>query len=152
MTLHSRFSAFAALVITASLGVAVLATTGQFRTKDLSHATLEELEKKIVGSQDGQLWLAYGDKLMQTQHVDAAVKAYQKAITYQPDSIDARVNLGLALGQGKDPEAFFDYVSRLCVNYPKLADDLMKRPELASLQGHPRWATTAASARAQALD
>ena len=89
---------------------------------------------------------------MEHQHADAAVKAYQKAISFQPDLIDARVNLGLALGAGKDPDAFFDYVSRLCVNYPKLADDLMKRPELTHLQSNPRWAQAAASARSQAID
>ena len=152
MTRHPRIPAIVALLVTAGAGLGILAATGQFRTTDQSHATLEELEMKIIGSQDGQLWLAYGDKLMAAGQPYVAAKAYERAVLYQGDLADARVNLGLALGQVNDPDAFFDYVGRLCINYPKLADDLMRRPELAPLQGHERWEPTQTTARAQAVD
>jgi tetratricopeptide (TPR) repeat protein len=152
MTLHPRMPAIAALLLTACAGLGILAGTGQFRTKDLAQATLQDLEKKIVGSDDGRLWLAYGDKLVAANNPEGAAKAYQKAIKLQPDLMDARLNLGLALGAGKDADAFFEYVSRLCINYPKLANDLMKRPELGHLQSHPRWASMAATAQSQAID
>src|SRR5436305_10957451 len=89
MTTHPRIPALVAMIFTATLGLLVLAATGQFRTTDLSHATLEQLEKKITTSQDGRVWLAYGDRLRETNKPDAAAKAYERAIAYQPDLTDA---------------------------------------------------------------
>ena len=152
MTRHRRLPALLAITVTAAAGLGILAGTGQFRTTDLAQASLQDLEKKIIDSQDGHLWLAYADKLLQARQPESAIKAYQRAISYQPDLLDARLNLGLAFGAAKDADAFFDYVGRLCVNYPKLADDLMKRPELTALHGHARWEAAAATARAQAID
>jgi hypothetical protein len=62
------------------------------------------------------------------------------------------LNEGLALGQSRDADAFFAYYTRLSANYPKLAVDLLERPELAPLRSDVRWEPAASSARAQAVD
>jgi tetratricopeptide (TPR) repeat protein len=154
MTQHARIPAIVAISLTALVGLGIFAATGQFRSTDLAHASLQDLEKKIVGSADGRVWLAYGDKLRERGQFDNAVKAYARAVDLQPDLVDARLNLGVALGQSK-PDAFFDYVSRLATNYPKVAVNLMERPELGAIKtltADPRWELTRTAAQAQAVD
>jgi tetratricopeptide (TPR) repeat protein len=151
MTRYARKPALVAMGVTALLGLGLFAATGQFRKTDLSHATLEELEKKIVGSTDGRIWVAYGDKLREKDRFENAAKAYQRALELQPDLADARLKQGLTLGQ-YSKDAFFDYVGRLVISYPKLAVNLMARPELSALHADPRWEPAAAAAMAQAVD
>jgi tetratricopeptide (TPR) repeat protein len=152
MTRHPRIPAVAALVISGMAGLSILAGTGQFRTTDLSRASLEMLEKQIVNSPDPAIWCAYGEKLRQAGRYGAAAKAYQRALELQPELTSARLNEGLALGQSRDADAFFAYYTRLSANYPKLAVDLLERPELAPLRSDVRWEPAASSARAQAVD
>jgi tetratricopeptide (TPR) repeat protein len=152
MICHARMPAVIAMALTAAVGLGIMAATGQFRTTDISQATLEQLEKRIATSQDGQVWMAYGDKLRAAGRPEAAAEAYERAVRYQPDLAEARLKLGLALAAGKEADLFFDYVLKLCIHDAGLADDLMKRPELAPLQGHARWQSTAVTARARAID
>jgi tetratricopeptide (TPR) repeat protein len=138
--------------LTALLGLGIFAATGQFRTTDLGHASLEDLEKRIVGSTDGRVWMAYGDKLRQTDKFEAAAKAYERALELQPDLNDARLKKGMALGQAADANAFFAYVAKLSGTYPKLAVDLMARPEVSGMRADPRWDPAQTAAQAQAVD
>jgi hypothetical protein len=154
MTQHARIPAIVALGLTALVGLGIFAATGQFRTTDLAHAPLSDLEKKVVGSTDGRVWLAYGDRLREIGRFASAAKAYQSAVNLQPDLIDARLNQGLALGQS-NPDAFFDYVSRLAMNYPKVAVNVMELPALKAIKtltSDPRWELTKTAAQAQAID
>jgi tetratricopeptide (TPR) repeat protein len=152
MTRHPRIPAFAALVIASAAGVGLLAGTGQFRNRDMSQISLEEFEKRIIDCKDGAVWAAYGDKLRSVGKYGAAAKAYEKALDYQPDLTEARLNAALALGMGGNADAFFANFSNLSARYPKLAVDLLAKPELARLRGDPRWEPAAAAARAQAID
>ena len=143
-----------AIGLTALVGLAVFAASGQFRTTDLAHASLADLEKKIVGSTDGRVWAAYGDKLRDLDRFDNAARAYQRAIDLQPDLLDARLYLGVTLGQS-NPNAFFEYVARLAMNYPKTAVNLMERPELGAIRAltsDARWELTRTAAQAQVVD
>jgi tetratricopeptide (TPR) repeat protein len=154
MTQHGRIPAIVAIVLTALVGLGVFALTGQFGTTDLAHATLQDLEKRIVGSKEGRVWKAYGDKLREQGRYDAAAKAYHKAVELQPDLMDARLNEGVALGQW-NADAFFDYVSQLTMNYPKVAVNLMERPELGAIKtltSDARWEMAKTAAQAQAID
>ena len=151
MTQHARIPAIAAIVLTALAGLGLFAATGQFRRTDLAHAPVEELEKRAAGSTDGRVWLAYGDKLREMDQFASSVKAYQRALELQPDLTDARLRQVLSLGQS-DANAFFDYVAKLSMSYPKVAVDLMDRPELRALHGDPRWEPAASGAQAQAVD
>jgi hypothetical protein len=158
MTRHARIPAFIAMVLTAAVGLAIFAVTGQFRTTDLAHATLADLEKKIVGNQDARVWLAYGDRLREAARYDMAAQAYHRAGELQSELVEARLGEGLALGQaavgksGSAADGFFEYVTRLSGAYPKVAVDLLDRPELRPLHADERWAPAAAGAKAQAVD
>jgi len=152
MTMHARIPALAALLVSSVLGLGVLAATGQFRTTSLEKMSLEDLEKRIVDCKDGAVWCAYGDKLQGAGRFVDAVEAYEKALKVQPDSVDARISLAIALGQGKDADRFFAYFSRLSSSYPKIAVDLLERPQLAGMKDDPRWEAAAWAARAQAVD
>jgi tetratricopeptide (TPR) repeat protein len=151
MTRHKRIPALAALLLSAGAGLGILAATGQFKTPDLDHESLESLERQIVSTRDGRVWLAYGDKLRELGQPRDAAKAYPRALELQPDLTAARLNWGLALA-ACDADAFFDYANQLAINYPKLAVNLLDRPELAPMHADPRWESTVAAAQAQAAD
>lgn len=158
MTRHRRIPAFVAIGLTVLVGLGLFAATGQFRSTDLAHATLAELEEKAFGSTDADVWLAYGDKLRAAARFDDAAKAYARSIDLQQAdgdaraAADARLKEGMALGQGANADAFFTYVGRLTMNYPKLAVDLLERPEVSGMRGDPRWEPTKSAAQAQAVD
>jgi tetratricopeptide (TPR) repeat protein len=151
MTRHKRIPALAALLLSAAAGLAILAATGQFKTPDLQHESLDSLEKQIVSTRDGRIWLAYGDKLREAGRPDSAAKAYQRALELQPDLTAARLDWGLALAVF-NADGFFDYANRLAADYPKLAVNLLERPELSPLHGDARWEPTFAAAQSQAAD
>jgi len=164
MTRHNRIPALIAIGATLAIGLGLFALTGQFKKVNAAQASLVQLEKEIQkGTKDGHVWLAYGERLRKAgardpKQFDAASRAYQKALEFAPDLLEARLDLGLALGQkalGKDPKEaspFFEYVSKLSGIYPKIAVDLLSRPELRLLHADERWAPAAAGARAQAVD
>src|SRR5262249_47789281 len=130
MTQHKRIPALAALLLSTGAGLAILAATGQFKTPDWQHESMESLEKQILSTRDPGVWLAYGDKLRDANRPESAAKAYQKAIELQPDLPGARLNWGLALA-ASNADAFFDYANRLSTSYPKIAVNLLGRPELS---------------------
>ena len=152
MTRHARIPAIVAIGLTVLFGLGIFAATGQFRHTDLAHASLQELESKIVGSTDGRVWMAYGDKLSEAGKFDAAAKAYQRSLELKPDLLDARLKRGMALGQSANANAFFDYVGRLSISYPKLAVDLMARPEVSPMRADLRWEPAQTAAQSQAVD
>jgi tetratricopeptide (TPR) repeat protein len=152
MTRHPRLPALIASLGTAALGLTLLATTGQFHSPDLTNTSLDSLERQIIGSTDPSLWCAYAEKLQAAGRYSAAAEAYQRALKFQPDLQAARSNTAIALAQANSPDAFFAYFSRLTALYPKLAVDLLERPELSSMHGDPRWDLAASSAKVQAID
>jgi hypothetical protein len=156
MIRYARIPAVAAMVVTAAIVLAVFAATGQFRRADVMHISLAELEKHVVGSKDARVWLAYGDRLREQGQFDRAAQTYQKAVELQGDLMEARLGQGLTLGQaaggkGKADE-FFAYVGRLSGMYPKVAVQLLERPELRPLHADERWEPAVAAAKAQAVD
>lgn len=158
MTRYRRIPAFVAIGLTVVAGLGLFAATGQFRSTDLAYATLGELENKAYGSNDARVWLAYGDKLRTAGRFEDSAKAYARAISLQeaegdPRAVtEARIKEGMALGQASNADAFFTYVGRLSMNYPKLAVDLMERPEVSGKRSDPRWEPTRVAAQSQAVD
>src|SRR4051794_4098347 len=98
MTRHRRIPAMVAMAATLVVGMGLFAVTGQFRSADLAHASLQDLERRIVGSKDARVWLAYANRLREAARYDMAVTAYKKAVELQPDLTEARLGQGLALG------------------------------------------------------
>lgn len=152
MTQHRRMPALLAMLLSAGLGMGILAATGQFRGTDLAHASLQEIEKKAVGCTDGRVWSAYGDKLREAGRFSSAAKAYRRALEYQPELADARLAEGIALAQAKEADSFFDYVTQLAMSYPRQAADLMDRAETQPMHADARWEPTSALVQAQSVD
>ena len=156
MTRHPRLPTIVVMTAAALLGVGLLTATGQFRRPTASTATLEQLESQLVSrgnaSVDPALWCAYGDKLRGAGRFGAAARAYERALELQPDNAAARLYAGVALAQSDNADAFFGYLNRLTATSPKLALDLLARPELAPLHADSRWSPAMIAAQAQAAD
>jgi predicted Zn-dependent protease len=156
MTRHPRIPTLIAIALSAAAGIGLLAATGQFRTSSAANASLEQLQAQlssgVPASSDPVLWCIYADKLRAAGRFSAAARAYQHVLELQPENPAARINAGLALAQANDSDSFFAYLNRLTMSYPKLALDLLDRPELRPLHPDPRWTPALASAQAQAAD
>jgi Tfp pilus assembly protein PilF len=154
MNQYSRKSSGIALVLTMAAGLTALAATGQFHTGD--PGSVDQLERAIAsGHGDVHTWAAYGTALQADKRFDHAAQAYQRALDLQPDPSDAqkiRFNAALCFGQAGDADKFFDFFSHLTTTSPKLAVDVLERPELAPLHNDARWGPAASLARAQAAD
>ncbi|HUO10384.1 MAG TPA: hypothetical protein VM008_18910 [Phycisphaerae bacterium] len=156
MNQHSRKSSGIALVLTMALGAAALAATGQFNRANSANGSIDQLERAISsGHGDVTTWAAYAAALQNEKRFDHASQAYQRTLELLPDpSIvqKIRFNAALCLGQAGDPGKFFDFFAHLTTTDPKLAVDLLERPELAPMRKDPRWASAANAARTQAAD
>lgn len=156
MNQHSRKSSGIALVATLAVGLTALAATGQFHRSQSANGSIDQLERAISsGHGDVTTWAAYGAALQEQKRFDHAAQAYQRALDLQPDPgvvQKIRFNAGLSLGQAADPDKFFDFFSHLTTTDPKLAVDLLERPELAPMRKDARWGPAANAARAQAAD
>jgi tetratricopeptide (TPR) repeat protein len=153
MTRHARKPAILTLLILTGAAAIVLGATGQFRSRETSPQSMEELAKAVGRSTaNADTWQAYGDVLRQNKQFAAAAQAYERALEMEPDRAAARFNRGLALGQAGDAEKFFAYVGQLTAHDPKQAVDLMDRPELAGMHGDSRWEPASVAAHGQAAD
>src|SRR4051812_47190174 len=155
MKKHSR--ALSAVVLVGALGggLGLLGAMGQFREKELSGMSVEELEKRIGeadGAKDKAVWMAYGEKLRAGGKFGAAAKAFEKAMTLDPELAEGRLMAGVSLAEAKDADGFFGWVAKLSINVPKAAVDLMERPEVQGMRGDARWTPAEAGAKAQAVD
>jgi tetratricopeptide (TPR) repeat protein len=157
MKQHARKPAIFAILLTAGLGLAALAAGGLLSRRTDAAASLQELELQIAaGKADAATWQHYGDALRDVKRFSHAAAAYRKALELEPDRREARVNAALVLGQAGDADGFFAMVQELTVNDPKLAVEVMDRPEAAGPNGKmradPRWEGAYRSAKAQAAD
>ena len=156
MNQHSRKTSGIALVVSLAAGLSALAATGQFHRGDGVKGSLDQLERTIsAGHGDVATWAAYGSALQGEKRFDHAAQAYQRALDLQPDPADVqkiRFNAALSLGQAGDPDKFFSFFTHLTTTDPKLAVDLLERPELTAMHSDARWGPAASSARAQAAD
>lgn len=93
---------------------------------------------------------------MQREHqFTHAAGAYERALELQPE-FDAlqplRFNAALCLAQSGESAKFFAFFGKLTTTDPKLAVDILDRPECAGMRADSRWLGAAATARAQAAD
>ena len=153
---HARIPAFLAAALTAALGLSALYAGGLFAPGP--NSDLIALEKQIAaGTADAGTWQSYGDTLRTAHRFGHAAAAYRRALELQPDLRDARLNLGLSLGQASNsdtagPDAFFAFINDLMLSEPKLAVDILDRQELAPLRADARFAPVYQNAKAQAAD
>jgi len=153
MTYHARKPAIFTLLLALGISAALLAATGQFRSHETATQSLEELEHLIAaGDANAATWHAYGDALRSNKRYAHAAAAYQRALDTEPDRTQARFNAALSFAQANQSDLFFHFFNNIIVFNPKLAVDLLDRPELASMHADARWSPTASLAHSQAAD
>jgi len=153
MTQHARKPAIFTLIAAIACSAALLAATGQFKNHATANLSIEELEQDIAaGKNDADTWHSYGDALRANKRHAHAAAAYQRTLDHEPDRVQARFNAALSLAQANQADQFFDFFNRIIVFNPKLAVDLLERPELAPMHTDARWSPTASLAHSQAAD
>jgi tetratricopeptide (TPR) repeat protein len=157
MKQHARKPAIFAILLTAGLGLAALSGSGVLARRGDAAGSMPQLELQIAaGKADAATWQHYGDALRDVKRYSHAAAAYRKALELEPDRREARVSAALVLGQAGDADGFFAMVQELSVSDPKLAVDVMDRPESAGPEGKlrkdGRWEGAYRNARAQAAD
>lgn len=114
---------------------------------------LGELEKTIAaGKADAQTWHDYADALCDARRFAHAASAYSKVLELEPDRREARMGKMLALAQGPDADAFFQYAQQLMNTDAKLTFDLLERREVGSKKSDGRFEPLYRTAKAQAID
>lgn len=156
MTRYSRKPAAFALLLSLAAGLTALGATGQFHRSGADGNSIDALERAIAsGRNDVATWSSYAQALQEKKDFVHAAAAYGRALELQPAEGEIqklRFNAALCLGQSGNADAFFTSFAQLTSTDPKLAVDVLDRPELAGLRADSRWAAAASSARAQAAD
>ncbi len=83
---------------------------------------LNELEQAVkMSPKSKDVWVNYGNALMDTQHYSEAIEAYQKALALDPKNVSVRVDLGTCYrGVRKFDKAIDEYRKALKIdpNFP----------------------------------
>lgn len=118
-----------------------------------SSATLEQLEQQIAtGSAPTEIWSAYGERLFNANQFDRAAMAYEHVIEQEPYNRAARFQCGLAWANTNNPDRLLAFVRTQLYAEPKLAAEILDRPEARQYLSDPRFAMLQKDARAQAMD
>ena len=93
---------------------------------------LNELEQAVkMSPKSKDVWVNYGNALMDTQHYSEAIEAYQKALALDPKNVSVRVDLGTCYrGVRKFDKAIDEYRKALKIdpNFPNGHRNLACRP------------------------
>ncbi len=114
---------------------------------------LEALELVIhKGKADKEIWLRYAEALSTGGKFDRSAQAYKKVLELEPFHRQAKFGCALALAQAKNTDELYQFVKDLVFAEPKLAMDLLDRPELMSFMSDKRFPALQREAKAQAMD
>jgi hypothetical protein len=120
---------------------------------NIDQLSLVELEQKIAASDaTPPIWLAYGQRLFEAGQFERAALAYQRVIDAEPFNRAARLQRALALAAGKDADGLAAFLRDQLYSDPKLAAEILSRPELHEYLSDARFATLQKDAAAQAMD
>lgn len=111
------------------------------------------MERAIAsGHVSTDLWLTYGQKLLDQGQFLRSAAAYQQVLLTQPFNRTARFQGALALAQGGNRDALHAFLRNLVYSEPKLAVELFDRKELSACAADPRFDALEKEARSQAMD
>lgn len=155
--MHKFARAPAIFILLAAAGLAAYAARSPLSAPSpLAGKSLEEIEPLIAaGNVESNTWFIYATKLQSAGRFAHAADAYRRALSAQPplaDPRNARFGLGLALAQGPNADAFFDYIRQVTLTDARLACDILDRPQCKSKDSDPRFSPTVKEAQAQAVD
>lgn len=116
-------------------------------------SSLENLEQQIAaGNAATEIWAAYGERLFTAGQFDRAAMAYEHVIEQQPYNRTARFQCGLAWANANDADRLLAFARNQLYFEPKLAAEILDRPEARRFLSDPRFAVLQKDARAQAMD
>lgn len=99
---------------------------------------------------NGELWNNIGVILRQMNQVDEAARAFEKAVSLSPDSIDARFNLGLS--RLSEPQKALEHFTRVLALEPGHHDAMMRAMGLLFQLRRPQEGLALGRAFLQARD
>jgi hypothetical protein len=115
--------------------------------------SLEQLEQQIAsGSAPTEVWSAYADRLFTAGQFDRAALAYEQVIEQQPSDRVARFQCALAWAETNNADRLLAFARDQLYFEPKLAAEILDRPECRRFLSDPRFALLQKDARAQAMD
>lgn len=154
MTRYRRLPAILVLVAVVAIGWTFFAPRPAAQATGLADSlSLDDLRSAIAdGDTSPDVWYAYGRRLMQANQFVPAAQAFAEVLSRMPYHRPARFDRALALAQSGDRDAFFAFLAEIVYSEPKLAVELLGRPEVASLSADPRMEPLRREARSQAMD
>ena len=115
--------------------------------------SVAELEKKIAnGDKSPATWMAYGEALGKAKEYGRAAGAYKEVIKIEPLRKDAKFQCALCLANASRADELHDFLKDMVVNEPKLAMEVLDRPEVQKYVAEERFAGLKAEAKNQAMD
>ncbi len=149
---HSRKPAALVLLATLIAGGWYLAATGT-SAQATDGPSLAELELAIA-SPDASIetWGHYAQRLRADKRFAHAAMAYQRVLARDPYDVEANLNCGTSLAQAGDAVAYAAFVKKLILFNPRLAVDLLARPESRPFLDNDPFPTLVKEARIQAMD
>jgi tetratricopeptide (TPR) repeat protein len=151
MNRYHRLPSFLVLLIVVGAGSLYMHRYG--RANGNGGRGLEALEKIIQkGKADKETWFSYAEALSDAGKYDRAAQAFKKVLELEPSHRQAKVGCALSLAQATKTDELYSYVKDLVFSEPKLAMDLLERPELSTYMSDARFAALQKEAKAQAMD
>ena len=121
--------------------------------KSPGEQSVSALEKKIAdGDKSAGTWMAYGEALAKAKDYARAAVAYKEVIRLEPVRKDAKFQCAVCLAQAGKADELHDYMKELVVAEPKLAMEILDRPEAQKFVSEERFAQLKVEARNQAMD
>jgi hypothetical protein len=154
MSRHSRKPP--GIILGTALGIALVylaSGAGVGPGTSRSSWTLSQLEAAIVeAGTKSEIWKLYAGQLTQhNRHADAAL-AYKRVLELEPYDRQAMLQCALALAAAKNNDELYVFVSHLVVTEPKVAVDILERPQFGPCLSEGRFQSLQIEARNQAMD
>ncbi len=149
---HSRKPAAVVLLATVVAGGWYLVATGG-SAKATDGPTLADLELAIARADaPPEVWAQYAQHLRAEKRFAHAAMAYERVLARDPYDVEANLQCGTSLAQAGDAAAYAEFVRKLILFNPRLAVDLLARPESRPYLGTDPFPNLVKEARIQAMD
>ncbi len=150
---YPRKPVIAVLLAACLASAAAVFAVGAWGERAGGRPTLAELASAVAHEDaSAQVWVAYADRLCEAGEYGHAADAYEKALQVNPLNRDARLGCGVALARAQDAAGLYAWAQRLIYTDPKLACELLDRPECAGYLSQERFAKLRQEARFQNMD
>ena len=149
---HRRLPAIVVLLISIGVGAIYLRTWAKAGDAGPG-GTLDELARAIAsGKNDALTWLAYAQRLEESNRFDHAAQAYRKVLDLESRNRAAQAGCAIALAKSENEEELLSYMQSLTFSDAKKAMEVFEQPEIRPFLSQQRFSSLSREARAQAMD